>query len=1405
MFTPRGIHPLVPLLLIATLLNAYTLYCQEAEIGNSKARDPVGLRPKVDFEWISNSVSQFTGDVALTVPLASLNGKNGLQLNVSLNYSSNVHKLIHIENKYQQASWVGLGWTVNVNSLPLRITCDFNGTKDIADDRYYLEGGARLVYTGSVSLNTDLFRPDNNTFVKYERHYDPANGVVDKWVVTLADGSQLEYGGSSDSRSYLLAWSNWIGSGLQTQANGYANHVWFLRTIRNTMGNTITLEWESEYQSSPASYTRATYLKKITDTMGRQIEFLLGDRTSNEYEDPFARNGEPDAFMEQFETKLLDQIIVKNADGSIASSVDLVYSQSADHFVAYGVSMSLTEYFRKRLLKQIIPYDRTGQAQPGTHFTYLPAAASGNEGALSEVIYPSGVRVGYEYIETTPASSLKATLSNIIPTGVTGKIWISPNYAVILNRNGSSIAVYAFYWTGYEWEGDLSSPIYTITGAASDPWKQQVLMGDEFFVVNRNATDDSDNEAIFVFHWDRIGRAWVHDPTMDYITTTHYLDVAVGKNYVAAVRRYGNLFYRRYFTGYDWINADSTLPETPDRDFQLHGSRDYFIFVDERPTNDQVWRYWFDNGRLRVSDALTIGGNNNYHRIHTGDFYIVSMENDNPERVYRWEPNGAAWITSDAALAAVNDDAQVFTYGPFFAFADGNDVYAYRFKGATWTAQPYSWNEVYADYHIGNDFLVIANHDGNGHISAYNYDPDLDLWVSNPGARAMNGDLQKPLAIAGDVYVFNNQIGGGNQQSRVYRLNPLSSSRWDSLDTGVNQTDNLWYVSEDFYTIRTNSGFAAKLVLYNNLQKNYLAPVLLNSYAIDIIGHYNTVALYTSTNSYLYRIIDRNYQGSLKDYPVQYIRVSPDGDANYESVWQFAYENGRYDQTGNTAQYNKATLTLPDNNGKIETYFFNGLSNAEVGSSFPTDKSGSNMSTMYTLMTGSPYRVKTFEQNAQSPVMEKVNFYEAILADQTNKVYTTRLVGQENHSYRSSQTKSITTAYSYDGSNIVPLPVATQTQEDSEPAKTAYVHYAAQNSTGVGLSMRGVNMLTQMDETYTLINGVYHSDSWTVYESRTVNGIATYLPVKTRSWLAPSPSSAKPIYSEDYPGTDITYDASGNVEVMTSNKGMATTCSIFQANGLSVAGFANTGKTTSGKLNVMADEFGNLSFTDNDPAAWSIKSGTWSVTNSSPSKGELESSMSGVNVLNSTSAINMGACIAEFDMSVVDDNGTPSNCGGLEFRKTSSSHSVENSGYFVFLRANGQVGIRKGAAVLSEIQTGIKSSSAHVRVQASGSAFSVYINGMAVLSVSDGTYSGDYIGFRSESAKCRFDNFVIYPISATYSLTSYDPSTLEILYTVDTNAQKTSYEYDTLGRLVRAKGPNGETLKEVSYRYSSQQ
>src|SRR5690606_28657123 len=133
----------------AFVLLSFSLYCA-AQDGDPTAAPTIksfALDPDISGV-ASNSVNLFTGDVALPLSLVSLSGHNGLDVNVSISYNSNVKDKVGTWNLNAPTGILGLGWSMDIP----QIVADHKQTGTRMDDTYYLiEGGTsnRLIRTTS--------------------------------------------------------------------------------------------------------------------------------------------------------------------------------------------------------------------------------------------------------------------------------------------------------------------------------------------------------------------------------------------------------------------------------------------------------------------------------------------------------------------------------------------------------------------------------------------------------------------------------------------------------------------------------------------------------------------------------------------------------------------------------------------------------------------------------------------------------------------------------------------------------------------------------------------------------------------------------------------------------------------------------------------------------------------------------------------------------------------------------------------------------------------------------------------------------------------------------------------------------------------------------------------------------
>ena len=185
------------------------------------------------------------GSASFSYPIAVPPGRNGLQPNISLQYSS-----------YNENGWLGVGWDLNLGS----ISRSTRKGVDYTDDEYMADG-SDLVPRSDWGTNYYGAKIEG-AFTKYQ-FLSSSNS----WIATAKDGTKYFYGSTSNSR--------------MTNANG--TYSWQLSRVEDTNGNFMTISYTDTtnnnqiypYQISYTGYTDG-YTDVLTPT--KIVEFGLEDR-----------------------------------------------------------------------------------------------------------------------------------------------------------------------------------------------------------------------------------------------------------------------------------------------------------------------------------------------------------------------------------------------------------------------------------------------------------------------------------------------------------------------------------------------------------------------------------------------------------------------------------------------------------------------------------------------------------------------------------------------------------------------------------------------------------------------------------------------------------------------------------------------------------------------------------------------------------------------------------------------------------------------------------------------------------------------------------------------------------------------------------------------------------------------
>jgi len=132
---------------------------------------------------------------------------------------------------------------------------------------------------------------------------------------------------------------------------------------------------------------------------------------------------------------------------------------------------------------------------------------------------------------------------------------------------------------------------------------------------------------------------------------------------------------------------------------------------------------------------------------------------------------------------------------------------------------------------------------------------------------------------------------------------------------------------------------------------------------------------------------------------------------------------------------------------------------------------------------------------------------------------------------------------------------------------------------------------------------------------------------------------------------------------------------------------------------------------------WMVKAGKWAVENAL-----LRQSRVGYAWWGETAPLQY--IYSDFDMTLkirINNANDPSNWAGIFFHLASRFHTVSNSGYLVFMRRNGAVGLHNGSQTVLEIPNVVPDASQFqtIRIRMEGWRIQVYANGTLIIDWTD--------------------------------------------------------------------------------------
>ncbi len=279
--------------------------------------------PTVD----SFQTSQFTGAATYSMPIEVPAGPAGLQPNINLSYNS---QTIDQSTSRTQASWVGMGWSLDMNSISL----DDHGTNEANTASNWTDDDTWSVNVNGISgtivkTGTNTYSSADENFVKFNYYKS-----LDTW--TVQDKSGNVYTFSTPVQTYIRKTDN-------QELNCWHKEItyeWFLTSMKNISGKVLTYTYYNENKTINAPkwvgssctitnstpLTTATYPDTITYPDAHyRVRFVRQARTDYRY------SWAADAAYHNFQRSRLASIFVEqdeNGDNAwnVIRKYDFIYA-----------------------------------------------------------------------------------------------------------------------------------------------------------------------------------------------------------------------------------------------------------------------------------------------------------------------------------------------------------------------------------------------------------------------------------------------------------------------------------------------------------------------------------------------------------------------------------------------------------------------------------------------------------------------------------------------------------------------------------------------------------------------------------------------------------------------------------------------------------------------------------------------------------------------------------------------------------------------------------------------------------------------------------------------------------------------------------------------------------------------
>ena len=1394
---------------------------------------------------IGNSVNLFTGDVNLPINLVTLSGPNGLDVNVTATYNSNVHPFVDTWNLEAPTGILGLGWSLDYE----KIIVDEKGTGTHHDNDYYLISGGssnKLVCAPSEAgdpANTRRYKPKNYQFWDILYYYQD-----ERWEITLENGNKKIFGGginaypptsttsTGNAIQWGVKWGNWIGESALTIGQSYYVQAWNIvkiqdqwKTENSSYGNEITFDYmriNSQVGLGGKYATEASYLSKITDAYDRYVEFHYQTKGANEYLEPHQevaynstlQSYEPDAYQERYEKLYLDELVVYNASDTELFTVDFTYTTQSYYNGTNNV---------KKLLTSITHLNPSDHSLPNLQFTYVPSGQT-NEGALKEVKLPMGAIVEFGYgnyqFTGTPITNIFKSFTDPGGNWYNPKINVAQDYAVITwyDSDSEDLLVRAYIWDGNWIEQELGtiSDVGHVSGHTENQ-KFQIRLEEDFFAILKWAEQSTQTKSLHIWKKNsNIRGGWIASETISIDMGTGTVEdkasFSTGDNFVVV----SGITYAKLVL-YNWDGEDWVVPTLPnvyevgnDNSYVASANLNYFIYNHscDNIIEDLIGIYHMhETGEwdfCYVPDGYCFNGG--LEPIwHVSNTFAIAMVPNISEYLYTWDSDYNA--LSPLTIGGVLSDSSPVYFSGYQINIDvpypSCKAFVYRYDGSSFNGTIYTpTNLLYRNYSFAYDYFLVR--DGRSSETHYwkifKYDPNAtsSWWSSDNLTSALNA----PYMAAGNSYFifgenayYKNPSGGFTQI-----LSPLN----EPLQSGQGTGDNNW-IANNFVVYEFGTSQQRQLVSFKNGEKS----------EDKLLGTYNNISLSNSMivgeqvvngmDFYRYGEYSLFSKSAPYDYPVVSVTVTNGGEVT-STYYEYETSTALLDKSCMNVNYNKVIVT-PGNAttkpyGYTTTYFFNGLSRAELtlGSQFPANDANTtnttNAENYYNLLKGMPYKTITYNSNG----IEKsstTTYYFTEEVDLGSKDVGTYVRPRKTVTTTDDLTQ--TTYMEYNANNG--LLEKTKVIDNNNKEVRSYTAYAfehgydPQGGDDIPALFTEKNMLSQVAYT-----SVHKNTGWTQTDGSMLDMTRTYwtdfyspvtglyAPERMEKWTDDGDH-----VNETGEWLSVTkpkkYNNRGQLVEAENIDGIRTTTVLGYDDMVPVATVTNATSTE-----VIIDDFG-----DGDYAGWSGGIGT--LTSDSRLKIEYTTNTSYGSM---SKAVNQIKDI-RFDCDV--EPSTTTNTFYISLRTSSAYVALSkftNDGTFRAYTTDGPYGgniteilfeyeANKNYHITYEVHTDQDQWTLWINGEVYGPFYcltpaSAYVTNIVFYDYNTAGYPG----------YATVDNVRLYPSDAFCTSTSYDPLTLQVTSQTDEAGVSSYMEYDEYNRPYRTLNDNKTVITQTTYYYS---